>query len=324
MPYFTIVMPTFNRGHLLERALRTCVAQDFTDWEAVVVDDASSDPDAVSADDVVRRIGDARIRLLRHERNLGVCAARNTAVRAAQGSWLIFHDDDDELVPGALRLMHDAAARAGEGIRRLAFSYRFDDGHISPDPPLTDGEVWDYQRYIEWWGRASVRTDFLNCIHREVFESILWPADRSREELFHLELARRFRTQCHSAVAAIIHTDAANRFTAVPGYERALRMAPDLAAQWSRLLEAHGEAVKRWAPPLFARLLRSVAVNSYMAGSRGRGLRYSAALVRQRPAAPSAWAALLLALLSRRAVARVVAFEKRRRSYTTAPLPALK
>src|SRR4051812_12882685 len=102
MPYFTFVIPTFNRGHLLERALRTCLGQDFSDWEAVVVDDASSDPSAVDAAEVVRRIGDPRVRLLRHDVNRGVCAARDTGVRAAKGTWLIFHDDDDELVPSGL------------------------------------------------------------------------------------------------------------------------------------------------------------------------------------------------------------------------------
>jgi glycosyltransferase involved in cell wall biosynthesis len=324
MPYFTIVIPTFNRGHLLERALRTCIAQDFADWEAVVVDDASSDATAVASADVVRRIDDPRVRLIRHDQNLGVCAARNTAVRAARGTWLIFHDDDDELVPGGLQLIHEAAERAGSGIHRHVFAYRDDERRISPDPALADGAVWEYRQYVEWLERVSARTDFLNCIRRDVFDSILWPADRSREEIFHLELARRFRTQCHSEIAAIIHTDAVDRFTAVAGYDRLLRMAPDLATQWIRLLNEHGEALKQWAPRKFAGLLRSTAINSYMAGSRARGLRYSAALLRTRPFAPSAWAVLMFGLLSRRTVGRVVALEKRRRNHASPLLPAVK
>lgn len=323
MPYFTIVMPTFNRGQLLERALRTCVAQDFDDWEAVVVDDASSDPSAVPADDVVRRVGDPRIRLLRHDENRGVCVARNTGIAAARGTWLIFHDDDDELVPGGLRLMHDAIERGDPRAERHVFAYRDDQGHISPQPALSDGEVWEYRQYLEWIERVSVRTDFLNVIRRDVFESIQWPTDRSREELFHFALARRFRTQTHAAVASIIHTDAVDRFTAAPDRDRLLRMAPHLASQWARLLDEHGEAMRRWAPRTFAGFLRSAAINSYVAGSRAQGLRYSVALVRYRPFAPSAWAMLPLALLGRSAVGRIVAREKRRR-HAAAFGPALK
>jgi Glycosyl transferase family 2 len=323
VPYFTIVMPTFNRGQLLERALRRCVAQDFSDWEAVVVDDASNDPAAVTAADAVARIGDARVRLRRHEENRGVCAARNTGVAAARGTWLIFHDDDDELVPDGLGLIHDAIERGGPAIHRHVFAYRDDRGHISPQPALEQDDVWEYRQYLEWLDGVSVRTDFLNVIRRDVFDSVLWPTDRSREELFHLELARRFRTQTHATVAAIIHTDASDRFTAVPGTDRLLHMAPHLASQWAQLLNEHGEALRQWAPRTFARFLRSAAINSYMAGNRARGLRYSAALVRYRPFAPSAWAMLPLAFLGRRGVGMVVAREKRRR-HAAAFAPALK
>jgi glycosyltransferase involved in cell wall biosynthesis len=314
MPYFTLVIPTFNRGHQLERALRACLAQDFTDWEAVAVDDASSDPSAVDAADVVRRIGDPRVRLVRHEQNQGVCVARNTGVRAARGTWLIFHDDDDELVPGALRLIHDAIEGGASGIHRHAFEYRFDDGRISPEPPLADGAIWEYRQYLEWLERVSPQSDFLNVIHRDVFDSVLWPTDRSREELFHLALARQFRTQCHAAVASTIHIDAVNRFSAVPGRDRLLQMAPHLAAQWMRLLDEHGSALEAWAPRTYARFVRSTAINSYMAGKRGQGLRYAARLLRGRPFAPNAWGVLLLGLFGPRAVGAVVAREKLRRA----------
>jgi glycosyltransferase involved in cell wall biosynthesis len=314
MPYFTIVIPTFNRGHLLDRALRSCLAQNLGDWEAVVVDDASNDPAAIDSGDVVARIGDPRVRLIRQEQNRGVCEARNTGSLAAQGSWLVFLDDDDELVPGALTLIHGIAERSGPEVHRLIFAYVDDAGGTSPQPALHGGAVWDYRQYLEWVEEASERTDFMNCIHRDVFKSVLWPRDRSREDIFHFDLARRFRTECHSDVVAIIHTDAANRFTDVPGYERVLRMAPDLARQMIPILDQHGEALRRWAPRTFARFLRHAAINHYLAGNRKGGLRYSAALLRRRPFAPSAWGVLFFGLLSPRVLAAGVAVAKRRRS----------
>ncbi len=313
MPYFTIVMPTYDRPALLERALRTCVAQDFTDWEAIVVDDASPSANETSAD-VVRRIGDPRISLIRHERNQGVCAARDTASRAARGTWLIFHDDDDELLPGALAHIHQTAERARPEIRRLIFAYRDDDGLSSPEPPLVSGTVWQYSDYMQWLDQVSERTDFLNCIHREVFQHVSWPSDRSREDIFHLDLARRFNTECHNDVVAVIHTDAVNRFTAVPGPERLLRMAPDIARQVDRIVSGHGDALSRWAPEMFSRYLRQGAINHFLAGNRTEGVRYSVRFIRQRPIALSGWASLLLGLLSRRLLASVVATSKRQRA----------
>lgn len=329
MPYFTIVIPTFNRGHLLDRALRSCVVQDFGDWEAMVVDDASNDAAGVDSGEVVARIGDRRIRLIRHEQNRGVSEARNTGSLAAQGSWLVFLDDDDELVPGALTVIHGIAERSGSEVRRLIFAYVDDTGGTSPQPALQSGAVWGYRQYLEWVEEASERTDFMNCIHRDVFKSVLWPRDRSREDIFHFDLARNFRTGCHSEVVAIIHTDAASRFTDVPGYDRVLRMAPDLARQMIPILEQHGEALRMWAPRTFARFLRHAAINHYLAGSRRGGLRYSAALLRRRPFAPSAWGVLFLGLLSPKFLAASVALAKRRRServrYALSPLrPAVK
>jgi len=312
MSYFTVVIPTFNRGHLLERALRSCLAQEFTDWEAIVVDDASNDFHAISSAEVVSRIGDPRVRLIFHEENRGVCEARNTGSRAAQGLWLIFLDDDDTFVPGALVAIHHATERAGSGIHRLVFAYRDDDDSVSPRPALTEHAVWDYRGYLEWLERVRGRSDFMNCIHRDVLQSICWPRDRSREDLFHLELARRFRTECHSDVVAIINNDAANRFTAVPGYERVLSMAPDLARQMVAILNEHGMALRTFAPRTFAKFLRHAAINNYMAGHWRRGLRYSTALVRHRPLTLSAWGVLLFGILGPRPTAAVVALAKRR------------
>src|SRR2546430_10136059 len=91
---------------------------------------------------------------------------------AAQGVWLIFLDDDDTLVPGALTVIYNAAEHAGGGFHRHTFAYRDDDGRISPRPALTDGEVWDYRGYLEWVDQVSEQTDFMNCIHRDVFDYV--------------------------------------------------------------------------------------------------------------------------------------------------------
>lgn len=91
----SVVVPTHNRSGLLVRALRSIQRQTHTNLEIIVVDDASNDDTAL----VVQRIGDSRIRYLRHNVCRGGSAARNTGIRAAAGEYIAFLDDDDEWVP---------------------------------------------------------------------------------------------------------------------------------------------------------------------------------------------------------------------------------
>jgi len=88
----SVVIPTCNRARLLVRALQSVIAQTYPDLEIIVVDDASSDDTA----EVVQRLGDGRIRYLRHDIRRGGSAARNTGIRAAKGAYIAFLDDDDE------------------------------------------------------------------------------------------------------------------------------------------------------------------------------------------------------------------------------------
>jgi glycosyltransferase involved in cell wall biosynthesis len=94
-PLVSVVMPTFNRSRLLGRALRSVLGQSYGNLEIIVVDDASKDDTA----DVVKSIGDRRIKYIRHDSNRGGSAARNTGIRAATGEYIAFLDDDDQWEP---------------------------------------------------------------------------------------------------------------------------------------------------------------------------------------------------------------------------------
>jgi glycosyltransferase involved in cell wall biosynthesis len=98
-PTISIVLPTYNRAHLLERAIRSALTQTFDDWELLIVDDGSTD----RTEEVVRSYHDPRFRYIRRDRNYGLLAARNTGIRsAAAGPFIAFLDDDDEWLPRKL------------------------------------------------------------------------------------------------------------------------------------------------------------------------------------------------------------------------------
>jgi glycosyltransferase involved in cell wall biosynthesis len=101
MTTITTVIPVFDRARLLRRAVDSALSQALpgADWshEVVVVDDGSSDAPM----DALASYG-AKVRFLRHDRNLGAAAARSTAIAATSGEYLAFLDSDDIWLPGKL------------------------------------------------------------------------------------------------------------------------------------------------------------------------------------------------------------------------------
>jgi len=93
-----VIIPTYNRGHTIQRAIESVLAQTFQDFEIVIVDDGSSD----NTGEIVQAFRDNRIRFFRHEMNRGPAAARNKAVQNSIGTYLAFLDSDDEWFPEKL------------------------------------------------------------------------------------------------------------------------------------------------------------------------------------------------------------------------------
>jgi glycosyltransferase involved in cell wall biosynthesis len=100
MPEISVIIPAYNQGHYLSEALESVLAQDYPNFEVIVVDDGSSDHTA----QVVQRFSDRRIHYIFQE-NRGLPAARNTGIRAAQGKYLSFLDSDDRFLPKKLSLL---------------------------------------------------------------------------------------------------------------------------------------------------------------------------------------------------------------------------
>jgi len=106
MPFFSIVIPTYNRAALLCAALESVFAQTFSDYEVLVVDDGSTD---VTAAEIAARNG--RIRLFQ-QKNQGPGAARNLGTRNATGDYVAFLDSDDIWFPWTLQTYFDVLNQA--------------------------------------------------------------------------------------------------------------------------------------------------------------------------------------------------------------------
>ena len=115
-PKISVCIPVFNTESTLLRALNSVAEQDFTDYEIVLVNDASRGRDEKKRN--CKKIAKSfkNIKYIEHRSNLGLVEARRTAVNSAEGKYICILDSDDELLPQSLSLMYSEAERTGADI----------------------------------------------------------------------------------------------------------------------------------------------------------------------------------------------------------------
>ena len=110
-PFFSVVIPVYDRAHELEAALRSVLAQTERNFEVIVIDDGSTD----SPESVIDALGDPRVVYVR-QANRGGGAARNAGIDCARGRFIAFLDSDDRFLPHHLSAMR----RALDGTQGIA------------------------------------------------------------------------------------------------------------------------------------------------------------------------------------------------------------
>ena len=102
-PLISVIIPTFNRAHVLLRAVDSVLKQSYKNFELIVIDDGSTDHTDELLSSYVR---EGKIQYLKQE-NKGVSSARNFGVKSSKGDWLAFLDSDDEWLKGKLQKQVD-------------------------------------------------------------------------------------------------------------------------------------------------------------------------------------------------------------------------
>jgi glycosyltransferase involved in cell wall biosynthesis len=102
-PLVSVIIPAYNQGHYLGKAIQSVLDQTYPSFEVLVVDDGSTDDTAV----VTRQFADARVRYI-YKDNGGLSSARNTGVRNSSGEFLTYLDSDDLFLPTKLSLLVEA------------------------------------------------------------------------------------------------------------------------------------------------------------------------------------------------------------------------
>ena len=96
-PKVSVIIPTYNREHLISRSIESVLNQTYKDFEVIIVDDASTD----NTGELITKMYPDVI-YIKHDINRGAAAARNTGLNVVRGKYIAFHDSDDEWLPEKL------------------------------------------------------------------------------------------------------------------------------------------------------------------------------------------------------------------------------
>lgn len=102
----SIIVPIYNVAPYIERCVRSVMAQKYTNLECILVDDCTPDDSIEKCERMIAEYnGPIKFKILHHDHNRGLSAARNTGTDAASGEYIYYLDSDDEIVPDCIEIM---------------------------------------------------------------------------------------------------------------------------------------------------------------------------------------------------------------------------
>lgn len=187
----SVIVPVYQVSAYVERCLRSVMAQTYPDMECIIVDDATKDDSIEKCERLIRRYdGAIRFRILHHDRNRGLSAARNTGTKAAVGDYLYYLDSDDYLSPDCIARLA-AVVNEDNGIEMVqgngamksdgaeSFLYRADHPILTRNYEETRRAFFqDRYIYISVWNKlikkSLIEEHQIYCREGMVFEDLLW------------------------------------------------------------------------------------------------------------------------------------------------------
>lgn len=283
-PLISVIIPTYNRAHLLGRAVQSVLNQSLSAFELLIVDDHSTDTTA----QVVTQWDDPRLRYIRLAENRGSSAARNCGIRAAQTAFIAFLDDDDEFLPNALRELYQTLSAASPNVAYVI-------GGIIQVIDGPHGEVIDRIRQPQAPSGQSREELFLQFLHGMHFGTGFGATFRRSA----LEAIGLFDEQLWAAVDRDLFIRLALHFDFLiidkPLVWTHIHNAPQLTdptikrtASNELILDKHSKVLEHY-PRLYSHLLYGLALNYYRYNARTQARRNFWRATQQFPFHAKAW-----------------------------------
>jgi glycosyltransferase involved in cell wall biosynthesis len=148
MPFFSVVIPLFNKETFVSNAINSILNQTFQDFEIIVVEDCSTDNSLAK----VTEIKSGAVQIIQHEKNKGLSASRNTGIKNAQAKYIAFLDADDAWKPTYLEKIHSLILQFQEA---QLFATNYEELH--------QDNIVIAAKNVKIPDKDSVITDFFNC-----------------------------------------------------------------------------------------------------------------------------------------------------------------
>lgn len=210
VPFFSVVIPLYNKERSIRRAVSSVLGQSFCDLELIIVDDGSTDRGLAQ----IAYVSDDRMRIIASE-NGGVGHARNLGIASACGAWIAFLDADDEWLPEFLQKVYDAVhlIPAAEVIYTLS-AQLYEGCRLNSSSPLdSKAVVVDYLRSVTCDGIEEMNSSCV-AVRRTVFDRVGLFAEGvslGEDTDMWLRLAWMATILHVPEVLAIVHADASGR-----------------------------------------------------------------------------------------------------------------
>lgn len=166
MPFFSVIIPLYNKENFIENTLKSIIDQSFTDFEVIIVNDGSTD----KSEEKTLEFGDARIRYFSKE-NGGVSSARNLGIEKARANYISFIDADDYWYPDFLFEMHENIKRFPEQkVFSAAIEVEISKKVIPAVYSITKTGDFEIVNYFSASSKESVIWTSSAVFHKSVFE----------------------------------------------------------------------------------------------------------------------------------------------------------
>ena len=208
-PLVSVIIPTYNRAVLLQRAVHSVLQQSYSNFVLIIVDDASTD----NTKEVIKTIADSRVILYQHKINQGQNASLNTGLSYSTGEYITFLDSDDEWLPTMLEKQVDSLLND----ESLGVSYTWA-GSTSVDGTLKVSNKFNIEGYIykEALSQGYVSHMITIMVKKVCFDKIgLFDINftNCQDDDICLRLAKNYKFKLIPEILAIIHSDGDNQIT---------------------------------------------------------------------------------------------------------------
>lgn len=181
-PLLSIIVPVYDVENYLQKCIDSILAQTFTDFELILVDDGSPDNCPALCDAAAAK--DARIRVI-HQKNGGLSAARNAGLDVARGEWIGFVDSDDYIAPEMYETLYKAVQSTGADLALCDYVKVDETGalctqtHVAvPQKSLTGRELLQKA----YW--TTVQIAWNKLYHRTIFAQLRYLVGKLNEDFF--------------------------------------------------------------------------------------------------------------------------------------------